>query len=100
MFKIGLENRDFCKSLHFYIVDAGRKKKKKKKKTSCICWLVQLLSALRAEGIALTIFFLVLRGACQRPDQGAGKRPGSEKKKKKSPIAKNRKDLASAYIRF
>ena len=27
--------------------------------------------------------------------QGAGKRPGSEKKKKKSPIAK--KDLASAY---
>ena len=31
MFKIGLENRDFCKSLHFYIVDAGKKKKKKKK---------------------------------------------------------------------
>ena len=53
MFKIGLENRDFCKSLHFYIVDAGKKKKKKKKKTSCICWLVQLLSALRAEDIAL-----------------------------------------------
>ena len=24
MFKIGLENRDFCKSLHFYIVDAGK----------------------------------------------------------------------------
>ena len=74
MFKIGLENRDFCKSLHFYIVDAG-KKKKKKKKTSCICWLVQLLSALRAEDIALramlSLFvFLVLRGACQRPDSG------------------------------
>ena len=52
MFKIGLDNRDFCKSLHFYIVDAGKKKKKeKKKKSSCICWLVQLLSA-------LTIFFL------------------------------------------
>ena len=73
MFKIGLENRDFCKSLHFYIVDAGKKKKKKKKKTSCICWLVQLLSALRAEDIALrampSLFvFLVLRGACQRPD--------------------------------
>ena len=32
MFKIGLENRDFCKSLHFYIEDAGKKKKKKKKK--------------------------------------------------------------------
>ena len=75
MFKIGLENRDFCKSLHFYIVDAGKKKKKKKKKkkTSCICWLVQLLSALRVEGIALrampSLFvFLVLRGACQCPD--------------------------------
>ena len=24
LFKIGLENRDFCKSLHFYIVDAGK----------------------------------------------------------------------------
>ena len=32
MFKIGLEYRDFCKSLHFYIVDAEKKKKKKKKK--------------------------------------------------------------------
>ena len=32
MFKIGLENRDFCKSLHFYIVDAGKKRKKKRKK--------------------------------------------------------------------
>ena len=68
MFKIGLENRDFCKSLHFYIVDAGKKKKKKKKKkkNELLCWLVQLLSALRAEGSPL--FFLVLRGACQRPD--------------------------------
>ena len=50
-----------------------KKKKKKKKKTSCICWLVQLLSALRAECIARRampslFFFLVLRGACQRPD--------------------------------
>ena len=33
MFKIGLENRDFCKSLHFYIVDAGKKNKKTKTKT-------------------------------------------------------------------
>ena len=24
MFEIGLENRDYCKSLHFYIVDAGK----------------------------------------------------------------------------
>ena len=28
MFKIELENRDFRKSLHFYIVDAEQKKKK------------------------------------------------------------------------
>ena len=32
MFKIELENRDFRKSLYFYIVDAGKKKKKKKQK--------------------------------------------------------------------
>ena len=32
MFKIELENRDFRKSLYFYIVDAVKKKKKKKKK--------------------------------------------------------------------
>ena len=30
MFKIELENRDFRKSLYFYIVDAGKKKKKNK----------------------------------------------------------------------
>ena len=29
MFKIELENRDFRKSLYFYIVDAGKKKEKK-----------------------------------------------------------------------
>ena len=29
MFKTELENRDFRKSLYFYIVDAGKKKKKK-----------------------------------------------------------------------
>ena len=28
MFKIELENRDFRKSLYFYIVDAGKKRKK------------------------------------------------------------------------
>ena len=32
MFKIELENRDFRKSLYFYIVDAGKKTKNKKKK--------------------------------------------------------------------
>ena len=73
MFKIGLENRDFCKSLHFYIVDAEKKKKKKKKKNE-----LHLLacSAARAEDIALrampSLFvFLVLRGACQRPDSSS-----------------------------
>ena len=29
MFKIELENRDFRKSLYFYIVDAGKKKEKR-----------------------------------------------------------------------
>ena len=82
MFKIGLENRDFCKSLHFYIVDAEKKKKKKKKKTSCICWLVQLLSALRA--MPSLFVFLVLRGACQRPDSGRWKKKKKKKKKKKT----------------
>ena len=32
MFEIELENRDFRKSLYFYIVDAGKKRKKKKTK--------------------------------------------------------------------
>ena len=32
MLKIELENRDFRKSLYFYIVDSEKKKKKKKKK--------------------------------------------------------------------
>ena len=32
MFKIELENRDFRKSLYFYIVDAEKKKLKKKLK--------------------------------------------------------------------
>ena len=39
MFKIELENRDFRKSLYFYIVDAEkRKKKKKKKRAASGCW--------------------------------------------------------------
>ena len=75
MFKIGLENRDFCKSLHFYIVDAGKKKKKKKKKKKNELHLLACSAAHgpsgrghRPKGDALTIFFLVLRGACQRPE--------------------------------
>ena len=63
MFKIGLENRDFCKSLHFYIVDAGKKKKKKKKNE---LHLLACSAALGPSGPHY--FFLVLRGACQRPD--------------------------------
>ena len=41
MFKIELENRNFRKSLYFYIVDAEKKKKKKKKKkkrAASGCW--------------------------------------------------------------
>ena len=72
MFKIGLENRDFCKSLHFYIVDAGKKTKKKKKKNelhllACSAALGPSGRGHRPKGDALTISF-VLRGACQRPD--------------------------------
>ena len=71
MFKIGLENRDFCKSLHFYIVDAEKKKKKKKNELHLLACSAALgLSGRghRPKGDALTIFFLVLRDACQRPD--------------------------------
>ena len=40
MFKIELKNRDFRKSLYFYIVDAGKKKIKKikKKRAASGCW--------------------------------------------------------------
>ena len=36
MFKIELENRDFRKSLYFYIVDAGKKEKKGMRMSACI----------------------------------------------------------------
>ena len=39
MFKIELENRDFLKSLYFYIVDAG--KITKTKKTGCV-WVLAI----------------------------------------------------------
>ena len=74
MFKIGLENRDFCKSLHFYIVDAGKKIKIKQIFLKNELHLPACSAALGpcAEGIARRAFphyfFLVLRGACQRPD--------------------------------
>ena len=61
MFKIGLENRDFCKSLHFYIVDAGNKNKKKKTKKNelhllaCSAALGPSGRGHRPSGDALTI---------------------------------------------
>ena len=68
MFKIELENRDFRKSLYFYIVDAGKKKKKKEKKEE--------KKELRlGAGIILNQELTNSRhwgkwavGACQRPD--------------------------------
>ena len=44
MFEIGLENRDFCKSLHFYIVDAGKKKKNELHLLACSAALVVKLA--------------------------------------------------------
>ena len=72
MFKIELENRDFRKSLYFYIVDAGKKKKKKNKKNN----------ELRlGAGIILNQELTYSRhwgkwaaGACQRPDIYTGDR--------------------------
>ena len=77
MFKTGLENRDFCISLHFYIVDAGKQIFQSLKNDSTInlalyaCFTGLFTSLAGTAGLfsdALTIFFLVLRGACQRPD--------------------------------
>ena len=64
MFKIELENRDFRKSLYFYIVDAGKKKKKKKKnelRLGAGIILNQELTYSRHWGKWAA-------GACQRPD--------------------------------
>ena len=60
MFKIGLENRDFSKSQHFYIVDAGKKKKKKKNELhllACSAALGPSGRGHRPSGDALTIYF-------------------------------------------
>ena len=81
MFKIGLENRDFCKSLHFYIVDAGKKKKKKKKKKNkktkkqknelhllaCSAALGPSGRGHRPSGDALTICFSCAAGRLPAP---------------------------------
>ena len=66
MFKIGLENRDFCKSLHFYIVDAGKKKKKKKKKRAASAGL---FSCSRPFGPRASLFFNCAAGRLPAPGQ-------------------------------
>ena len=61
MLKIGLENRDFCKSLHFYIVDAEKKKKKKKKKKKNELHLLACSAALGPSGREQpSIFFFLV----------------------------------------
>ena len=64
MFKIELENRDFRKSLYFYIVDAGKKKKKKKNELRLGAGIIlnQELTYSRHWGKWAA-------GACQRPDK-------------------------------
>ena len=90
MFKIGFENRDFCKSLHFYIVDTDKQFFQSLKMTlrsilalyACFTGLLTSLAGIAGllscsrpfgpraspEGRCPQYFFLVLRGACQRPD--------------------------------
>ena len=76
MFKIGLENRDFCKSLNFYIVDAGKKKNKKKNKNkqknelhllACSAALGPSGRGHRPSGDALTICFSCAAGRLPAP---------------------------------
>ena len=88
MFKIGLENRDFCKSLHFYIVDAGKKKKKKKKKRAASAGL---FSCSRPFGPRTSpfgrcphyLFFLCCGALASALIVDAGKKKKKKKKKKK-----------------
>ena len=67
MFKIEFENRDFRKSLYFYIVDAGKRKKKKKKKkkrAASGCW-----HYIKSKpNIKWTLEKIWAAGASQRPD--------------------------------
>ena len=64
IFKIELKNRDFRKSLYFYIVDAEKKKKKKKKRAASGCWHYIKSRA----NIKWTLETIWAAGACQRPD--------------------------------
>ena len=77
MFKIGLENRDFCKSLHLFIVDAGKKEKKRKKKRkkkkkklhllACSAALGPSGRGHRPKGDAFTIFLSCAAGRLPAP---------------------------------
>ena len=70
MFKIGLENRDFCKPLHFYIVDAEKKKKKKKNELhllACLAAIGPSGRGHRPSGDALTICFSCAAGRLPAP---------------------------------
>ena len=62
MFKIELKNRDFRKSLYFYIVDAGKKTKKKRAASGCWHYIKS-----RAN-INWTLEKIWAVGASQRPD--------------------------------
>ena len=98
MFKIGLENRDFCKSLHFYIVDAGKKKKKKKKKKRAAS--AGLFSCSRPFGPRTSpfgrcphyLFFLCCGALASALIVDAGKKKKKRKKKEKK---KKKKRAAS-----
>ena len=77
MFKIELENRDFRKSLYFYIVDAGKKKKQKTKnkkqkiiRAASGCWHYIKSRA----NIKWKLEKIWAAGACQRPDHGNNKK--------------------------
>ena len=59
--KIELKNRDFRKSLYFYIVDSGKKKEKKELRLGAGIILNQELTYSRHWGKWAA-------GACQRPD--------------------------------
>ena len=61
MLKIELENRDFRKSLYFYIVSSGKKKKKYELRLGAGIILNQELTYSRHWGKWAA-------GACQRPD--------------------------------
>ena len=69
MFKIELENRDFRKSLFFYIVDAGKKKKTKRAVSGCwhysksranIKWTLEKIWAAGACRLASALIYIYI----------------------------------------